>query len=103
MEVNKIINERIYDNKLIVIDSDGKNLGPMFKNEAISLAREQDLDLVLIVPNKGPNSLAVAKIMDFSKYAYEQKRKDKHAKKNQTVVKVKEIKVRPQIGIHDMK
>lgn len=67
-------------------------------SEALSMAREQGLDLVEISPNQDP---PVAKIVDYSKFKFEQMKKAKEAKKKQKVIHVKEIKLRPTIDKHD--
>ncbi|MDR3330282.1 MAG: translation initiation factor IF-3 [Mycoplasmataceae bacterium] len=97
------INEKIFDSKLLVIDENGTKLGAMDKTAAVSLARERGYDLVLFVPASKTGGLAIAKIVDYGKFTYEQKMKEKQSRKNQSVIKVKEVKVRPQIGDHDLK
>ncbi len=71
----------------------------MSANEALELARQEDLDLVEISPTAKP---PVCKIMDFGKYRYEQTRKAKEAKKNQKQVVIKEVKVTARIDTHDL-
>lgn len=71
----------------------------MTANEALELARQEDLDLVEISPTAKP---PVCKIMDFGKYRYEQTRKAKEAKKNQKQVVMKEVKVTARIDTHDL-
>lgn len=71
----------------------------MSANEALELARQEDLDLVEISPTAKP---PVCKIMDFGKYRYEQTRKAKKAKKNQKQVVIKEVKVTARIDTHDL-
>ena len=71
----------------------------MSANEALELARQEDLDLVEISPTAKP---PVCKIMDFGKYRYEQTRKAKEAKKNQKQVVIKEVKVTARIDPHDL-
>ena len=71
----------------------------MSANEALELARQEDLDLVEISPTAKP---PVCKIMDFGKYRYEQTRKAKQAKKNQKQVVIKEVKVTARIDTHDL-
>ena len=71
----------------------------MSANEALELAREEELDLVEISPTAKP---PVCKIMDFGKYRYEQTRKAKEAKKNQKQVVIKEVKVTARIDTHDL-
>jgi translation initiation factor IF-3 len=98
----KQVNEYIKDEELLIIDENGAKLGKMKKLDAVSLAKDRGLDLVLFVPANKTGSLAIAKITDYGKYTYEQKIKAKHSKKNQTIISVKEVKVRPQIGNHDL-
>jgi len=73
-------------------------LGIKTKDEALEIARDQDLDLVVVAQQADP---PVARIMDHGKYRYEQEQKAKLTRKNQSQVNVKEIKFRPKIGIHD--
>ena len=91
-------NERIRALHVQVIGSDGKNLGTLSTQEAISLAREEDLDLIEISPNANP---PVCKIIDIGKYKYDQQKKAHKAKKKQKVINLKEIKLRPVTEIHD--
>ncbi|MDR2461768.1 MAG: translation initiation factor IF-3, partial [Mycoplasmataceae bacterium] len=99
----KKINNDIKESKLIVIDSTGKNLGQVTRSVAIAKAKEQNLDLVLISSSDNEkNKLPVAKIIDYKKFLYNQKIKEKQARKNQEIITVKEIKIRPQIGNHDL-
>lgn len=102
MSEKLLANEKILDSHLLVIDEKGNNLGRLSKDEALKLAKLKDLDLVLFVPSSKNNNLPIAKIINFGKYVYDQKIKQKQSKKNQTVIKVKEIKVRPQTGSHDL-
>ena len=98
----RLINEQIREDTMLVIDQNGSKLGIMDKDKALQTAFDQDLDLVLMVPHtdRGP---AICKIADYGKMLYEEKTKERQAKKNQHVTKVKEIKVRPQIGENDLK
>ncbi len=99
-EVNKdIINDDIRANELLVIAPDGEKLGVMSKSDALNKADEYELDLVLIAPGGKP---PVAKIIDYGKYKYERKKKESEAKKNQKTVETKEIRLRPNIGQHDI-
>ena len=93
------LNEEIRDKELRVIGTDGTQLGIMSAQEALSLAAEQELDLVKISPNATP---PVCKIMDYGKYRFEQMKKEKEAKKNQRVVEVKEIRMSPNIDTNDL-
>lgn len=98
-ELNLRVNEAIRAREVQVIGPDGKNLGIMRTIEAIQLARSMGLDLVEVSPNSNP---PVAKIMDYGKYLYEQKKKMKEAKKNQKAVETKEIQLSPNIDKHDL-
>lgn len=96
------INEKIRDSKLLVIDDDGTKIGQMNRNDAINYARDKGLDLVLFVPASKTGNLPIAKVIDYGKFTYSEKRKAKQSKKNQTIIKIKEIAVKPQIGDHDL-
>lgn len=83
-----------------MIDPDGNKLGVMSPQEALNLARERyELDLVEVAPNAKP---PVCRIMDYGRWKYEQEQKLKKARKHQTQVVIKEIKLRPKIGKHDL-
>ena len=92
------INEQIREKEIRVISNDGEQLGIMPTKEAQSMANSKNLDLVMISPNAQP---PVCKIMDYGKYKYEQSKREKEAKKNQKVISVKEVKLRPNIEDHD--
>ena len=92
------LNEEIRDKELRVIGPEGNQLGIMTAAEANRLAEEQDLDLVKISPNATP---PVCKIMDYRKFCFDQKKKEKEAKKNQRVMEVKEIRMSPGIDTND--
>jgi len=92
------LNEEIRDKELRVIGPDGAQLGIMSADEANAQAEEQGLDLVKISPNAVP---PVCKIMDYSKFCYDQKKREKDAKKNQKVVELKEIRMSPSIDTND--
>ena len=96
------INEKISDQEMLVIDQDGNKLGKLTKQEALQRARDANLDLVLFVPKEKTGSLPIVKIIDFGKFNYEEKLKQKQSKKNQSIILTKEVKVRPQIGSHDL-
>ena len=91
-------NNRISSPDIQVIASDGENLGVMNTNEAISMAKNQGLDLIEIAPNANP---PVCKIMDMGKYKYDLQKKANQAKKKQKTVSLKEIKLRPGTETHD--
>ena len=81
-----------------VIGAEGEQIGILARLDAINLAKEQGYDLVEVASNAEP---PVCRIMDFGKFKYQQEQKKKEAKKNQTVVQIKEIKVRPKTDDHD--
>ena len=91
-------NNRISSPDVQVIGSDGDNLGIISTNEAISMAKNQGLDLIEIAPNANP---PVCKIMDMGKFKYDVQKKANLAKKKQKIVSLKEIKLRPGTEIHD--
>ena len=91
-------NERIRALQVQVISSEGKNLGTLSTREAISLAKQEGLDLIEISPNANP---PVCKIIDIGKYKYDQQKKAHKAKKKQKIINLKEIKLRPVTEIHD--
>ena len=91
-------NERIRAPQVQVIDSTGKNLGTLNTQEAINLAKQEDLDLIEISPNSNP---PICKIIDIGKYKYDLQKKASKAKKKQKIVNLKEIKLRPVTEIHD--
>ncbi len=95
-----MINEKIKAKEVRVIGTDGEQLGIMSLEEALRLAQEKNLDLVNIAPQAKP---PVCRIMDFGKYKYEQRKKDKEARKKQHSITVKEVKMRPTIEAHDFK
>lgn len=92
------VNEDIRVREMMVITDDGEKLGVMSKKEALNLAYDKNLDLVLVAPNAKP---AVAKFMDYNKFKYDQQRKAREAKKKQKVVNVKELRLSPKIDTHD--
>ena len=92
------INEAIRVPRVRLVDSDGSQVGIKTRDEALDYAHSKDLDLVEVAPNADP---PVCRIMDYGKYRYEQEQKAKTARKHQSQINVKEIKLRPKIGIHD--
>ena len=91
-------NNRIPSPEVQVISNDGENLGVLNTNEAISIAKNQGLDLIEIAPKAKPQ---VSKIMDMGKYKYDAQKKANLAKKKQKIVALKEIKMRPVTETHD--
>ena len=92
------LNEEIRDKEVRLIGFDGAQLGIMSAEQANALAEEQGYDLVKISPNATP---PVCKIMDYSKFCFDQKKREKEAKKNQKVVEIKEIRMSPSIDTND--
>ena len=93
------VNERIRIREVRLIDDEGNQIGVIPTREALEMARERGLDLVEVAPNASP---PVCRLMDYGKFRYEQSRKERDSKKNQHVVKVKEVRIEPKIGDHDL-
>lgn len=93
------INEMIRVREVRLIDDEGNQKGIVPTLEALKLAKEKDLDLVEVSPNANP---PVCKILDFGKYRFEQEKKLRESKKNQKVLKLKEIRMQPKIGHGDL-
>ena len=91
-------NQRINSLEVQVISSEGKNLGILSTKEAIHIAQEEGLDLIEISPNANP---PVCKAMDYKKFVYEQKKREKAMKAKATKVIVKEIRFGPNTDDHD--
>ncbi len=98
-EVRARINAEIDCPEVRLINVDGEQAGVVSTSDAMSLAGESGLDLVEVSPTAEP---PVCRIMDFGKYRYEQSKKQAEAKKKQSVVEVKEIKLRPKTEKHDL-
>ena len=92
------INERIRVPQVRVIGDDGEQVGVIATREALALAQSKGLDLVEVSPTARP---PVCRIMDYGKFKYEQNRRARKARKNQHVMHLKEIKMRPKIDDHD--
>lgn len=93
------INERIRVPQVRLIDENGGQVGVVPTFEALKMARERGLDLMEVSPNSNP---PVCKICDYGKFKYEKKKKEHEARKKQTVIKVKEVQLRPQTEEHDL-
>jgi translation initiation factor IF-3 len=93
------INNRIRAKEVRLIDPDGNQLGITPIRRALENANEFGLDLVEVSPNANP---PVCKIMDYGRYKYELTKKQQEAKKKQSTFQIKEIKVRPKTGDHDL-
>jgi len=92
------INDAIRVARVRLIDDDGAQLGIKTTDEAREYAYAKNLDLVEVAAQADP---PVAKVMDYGKYKYEEEQKRKQARKHQSQIQVKEIKLRPKIGVHD--
>jgi len=92
------VNEMITASELLVIDDDGGKRGVMSKFDALKMAETEGLDLVEVAPLAKP---PVVKLMDFGKYKYQEQKKAAEARKNQKIIEIKEIKMRPMIDDHD--
>jgi translation initiation factor IF-3 len=93
------VNTEIRAPKVRTIDSTGKQVGILPRDEALALARMSNLDLVEVAANADP---PVCRIMDYGKYRYEQTKKERLAKKHQHATRLKEIRLRPNIDDHDL-
>jgi len=93
-KVNKLIRAR----EVLVIDPEGEQLGTLKIEDALKAAADRELDLVEVSPNTNP---PVCRILDFGKHKYDLSKKSQIAKKHQKIIKVKEIKMRPKIDVHD--
>jgi translation initiation factor IF-3 len=92
------INERIRVPEVRLIDDEGKQVGVLKTPDALAFAQERELDLVEVAPEARP---PVCRVLDYSKYKYEQAQKQKQARKHQQQITVREIKFRPKIAEHD--
>jgi translation initiation factor IF-3 len=92
------VNDRIRAPQVRLVGSDGTQIGIVSIDDAMGRARDLDLDLVEVAPMATP---PVCRIMDYGKYKYERDVRQKEARKKQSRVEVKEIKMRPKIDIHD--
>ncbi|AEN99042.1 Translation initiation factor IF-3 [Fructilactobacillus sanfranciscensis TMW 1.1304] len=95
---DQMVNDGIRAHEMMIIDDNGNKLGLKTKQEAMKIAEDANLDLVLVAPNAKP---AVAKILDYGKYRFNQQKKDREARKKQKIVSVKEIRLSPTIDTND--
>lgn len=93
------INNEIRVDKVRVVSSDGQQLGILTLADALAEAEKVDLDLVEVAPNSSP---PVCRIMDYGKHMYQQSKKTHGAKKSQSSVQLKEIRIRPKTEEHDL-
>lgn len=92
------VNEQIRVRQVRLIDENGQQVGVIDTRDAFQMARERELDLVLVSPNAVP---PVARLLDFAKWKYEQQVAEKEARKKAKRTEVKSIKLRPKIDVHD--
>ena len=93
-----LLNEDIKAPEVRLISDTGEQLGLMSAEDALKIAVEKEMDLVMIAPGSKP---PVCKIMDYGRYRFEQAKREKEAKKNQRVIEIKEIRMSPSIGDND--
>ena len=93
------INEQINFSFVQVIDENGQKIGKISKDEALKMAEDRNLDLVLVSNNQDN---PVCKIFDYSKYKFEMVKKAKEAKKKQKTIEIKEVRLSPNIDKHDL-
>ncbi|NSL51529.1 translation initiation factor IF-3 [Calidifontibacillus erzurumensis] len=98
--INKtlLVNEEIRAREVRLVGPNGDQIGIKSRNEALEMAQNANLDLVMVAPNAKP---PVCRIMDYGKYRYEQQKKEKEARKNQKVINIKEVRLSPSIEEHD--
>ena len=93
------VNEAIRAREVRLVDEDGTQLGVLSVREALFMARERGLDLVEVAPNANP---PVCRLQDFGKMMYERAKKEREARKAQKQIQVKELRLRPKTGEHDI-
>ncbi len=98
-QADDAINHDIRAKEILIITEDGRRIGPISKKAAIEMAESANLDLLQVGQQEG---IAVAKIVDYGKYKYEQQKKAKEVKKNQVETQNKEIRLTVKIGEHDL-
>ncbi|MRG87660.1 translation initiation factor IF-3 [Salinibacillus xinjiangensis] len=97
-KVETLVNERIRAREVRLIGADGEQIGVKSKQEALKIAEQANLDLVMVAPNAKP---PVCRIMDYGKYRFEQQKKEKEKRKKQKIINVKEVRLSPAIEEHD--
>lgn len=93
------VNQMIRVREVRLIDENGEQLGVLPTQEAMRLAYERNLDLVEVAPNAAP---PVCRLLDFGKYQYERQKKEREARRAQKIIEIKEIRLRPRTGEHDI-
>ena len=96
---NHLLNEEIREPEVRLISEEGEQLGVMSGEQALRIAEEREMDLVLISPQAKP---PVCKIMDYGKFRFEQTKKEKEARKKQKTIEIKEIRLSPNIDTNDL-
>ncbi len=94
-----LINEQIKAKEVQIITTEGEKIGPISLREALDMAEDKKLDLVLVATNNNP---PICKLMNYGKYKFEQAKREKEAKKKQKTFDVKEIRITPNIEQHDL-
>ena len=94
-----MINEQIRCKEVRVIGEEGQQLGVMASRDALNMAKDAGVDLVMVSPSANP---PVCRIVDYGKFKYEQLRKEKEAKKKQKTVEVKEVRLSPNVDVNDL-
>ena len=94
-----MINEQIRCKEVRVIGEEGQQLGVMASRDALNMAKDTGVDLVMVSPSANP---PVCRIVDYGKFKYEQLRREKEAKKKQKTVEVKEVRLSPNIDVNDL-
>ena len=95
----ELVNEDVPNREMLLIDEAGNKLGVVSKTAALKVAHDREFDLVVVAPDAKP---MVAKLMDYSKFRYDQQKKLREQKKNQKIVQLKEIRLSPTIDTHDL-
>lgn len=98
IQIRARTNERIRAKEIRLIGEEGEQIGIVPTSEGLKLAKEKNLDLVEVAPRAEP---PVCRIMDFSKYKYDQEKKERLARKKQRMIRIKEIRLKPNIEEHD--
>ena len=94
------MNENIKADKLLLIDDDANKIGLKSKQDALALAQERGMDLVVVAPNADP---PVCKIMDYGRYIFKKEKQQQKARKGQHTTRVRELRVKPTIKDNDLK
>jgi translation initiation factor IF-3 len=95
-----MINDGIRAREVRLVGANGDQIGVKSKQEALEMAQNANLDLVMVAPTAKP---PVCRIMDYGKFRYEQQKKEKETRKNQKIINVKEVRLSPNIEDHDFK